>query len=90
MKSRYLPILLLLVVFATAVTGLDAQCPMCKLSAESNLSNGGTAGAGLNKGILYLFFAPYLLIGTIAYLWWRNRQKAVELEYPELDDRQRN
>ena len=52
-----------------------AQCPMCKLSAETNLSNGGTQGQGLNRGILYLFFAPYILIGSIAYLWWRNREQ---------------
>ena len=51
-----------------------AQCPMCKISMESNLENGGTAGKGLNKGILYLFATPYLIIGGIGYVWWRNRK----------------
>jgi hypothetical protein len=52
----------------------DAQCPMCRISAESNLKNGGTAGKGLNKGILYLFFTPYLVVGTLGFLWWRNNK----------------
>jgi hypothetical protein len=53
---------------------VDAQCPMCRMSAESNLKNGGTAGKGLNKGILYLFFTPYLVVGTLAYIWWKNNK----------------
>lgn len=54
---------------------MEAQCPMCKMSAESNLKNGGTAGRGLNTGILYMLFVPYLLVGSMAYWWWRNRRK---------------
>jgi hypothetical protein len=50
---------------------------MCKIAAESNLKNGGTAGRGLNKGILYMLAAPYLLVGTIAFIWWRNRKKTM-------------
>lgn len=52
----------------------NAQCPMCKMSAESNLKEGGTAGKGLNKGILYLFAAPYLMIGGLAFMYFRNRK----------------
>ena len=37
---------------------LLAQCPMCKMAAESNLKNGGTAGKGLNAGILYMLLTP--------------------------------
>lgn len=53
---------------------LIAQCPMCKLSAESNLRDGGSAGKGLNNGILYMFALPYLLVGSMAYLWYKNRK----------------
>ena len=56
------------------INELEAQCPMCRIGAESNLKNGGTAGRGLNKGILYLFAAPYLLIGGLAYVWYKNRR----------------
>lgn len=53
----------------------SAQCPMCRMSAESNLENGGTEGRGLNTGILYMLAMPYLLVGGIGYIWWRNRRK---------------
>lgn len=52
-----------------------AQCPMCRMTAESNMQNGGTMGAGLNAGILYMLVAPYLIVGGIAFWWWRNRKK---------------
>jgi hypothetical protein len=66
--------LLLLVQVATMV----AQCPMCKMSAESNMKNGGTAGAGLNAGIMYMLVAPYLIVAAGAYWWWRNRRTEEE------------
>lgn len=46
-----------------------AQCAMCKATAEQGDQS------GLNLGILYLFLAPYLIVGTIGYFWWRNRKK---------------
>lgn len=53
----------------------SAQCPMCKMSAESNLKNGGTAGRGLNTGILYMLALPYTLVGVIGFIWWRNNKR---------------
>lgn len=61
-----------------------AQCPMCKMSAESNLKNGGTAGKGLNAGILYMLALPYTLVGTIGYIWWRNNRRKEEDEVEVL------
>jgi hypothetical protein len=56
-----------------------AQCPMCKTAVESNLKNdGGSAGLGLNDGILYLLAAPYLLIGGLFFFWYRNKRKKVQ------------
>lgn len=57
-----------------------AQCPMCRMSAESNLKNGGTAGKGLNAGILYMLLTPYLLVGGIGYYWYRHRRRQEEEE----------
>lgn len=54
---------------------LVAQCPMCKMAAESDLRNGGTIGKGLNFGILYMLALPYILFSVIAFLWWKNRKK---------------
>ena len=78
MKSKALILIALttaLLLLAGGWNLLDAQCPMCKMSAEQNLKSGGTAGTGLNTGILYMLFVPYLLVGSIAYWWWRNRRK---------------
>lgn len=53
--------------------GAFAQCAMCRATIENNVSNGEIGiGAGLNFGILYLFVTPYLLIGVVGYLWYRN------------------
>ncbi len=71
---------LLLLSFSGVGAELFAQCPMCRATAESNLANGGTEGRGLNNGILYMLGMPYILIGTIAFLWWKNRKKDEDLE----------
>ena len=45
---------------------------MCRATLENNFSNGNIGiAAGINFGIMYLFFAPYLAVGVIAYLWYR-------------------
>ena len=54
---------------------IDAQCPMCRMAAESNLEHGGTEGKGLNKGILYMLSMPYLMVAGFAYLWWKNKKQ---------------
>ena len=68
-----------------AVIGLIAQCPMCRIAAESNLEHGGTAGKGLNTGILYMLSMPYLLVAVIGYLWYRNKKTDVELLEDQLN-----
>lgn len=53
-----------------------AQCAMCRGSVESSVSAGETSMASnLNLGILYLFFAPYLLVAFIAYMWYKTSRK---------------
>lgn len=56
-----------------------AQCAMCRGAVESTVSSGETSMASnLNLGILYLFFAPYLLVGLIAYFWYKTSRKNVK------------
>ncbi len=82
MKKRIIKILALFFVLSFATpTELPAQCPMCKIGAESNLRNGGSAGNGLNTGILYMLALPYLLVGTIGFIWWKNRKQDVDELY---------
>jgi len=68
--------LLVMVLFLNI--DLVAQCPMCKMAAESNLKNGGSAGKGLNAGILYMLLTPYILVGGLAFWWFKNKKKIIE------------
>lgn len=48
------------------------QCAMCRTQIKNNVSHGETEVAtGLNFGIMYLFFTPYLAVGVVAFLWFR-------------------
>lgn len=67
-----------LLLFLFTIPDVQAQCPMCKIAAESNLKDGGGAGSGLNAGILYMLATPYLIVGLIGFMWWRNRKKSNE------------
>ena len=74
MKSKLLFSFLMVLSFQAK---LSAQCAMCKAVVEANLKEGGSAGAGLNEGILYLMAMPYiavLLFGIFYYLQKRSKQ----------------
>ncbi len=73
-KKIFSTILFLALILLLSTDSM-AQCPMCKMSAESNLANGGTEGLGLNGGILYLLAMPYLLVSVLAFVWWRKRKQ---------------
>jgi len=51
---------------------------MCRMAAESNLDHGGSAGKGLNTGILYMLLLPYVMVAIIGYIWFRNRKTDVD------------
>ena len=56
---------------------IKAQCAMCKAAVEANLDAGGTKGAGINEGILYLMAMPYVAIiifGLFYFLQKRNQK----------------
>jgi len=76
MKKQVLTALVFLMVWVLSPVVSMAQCAMCRASVENNVSNGDIGiAAGLNTGILYLFVAPYLVIGTVAFFWYRNSKK---------------
>jgi len=86
LKKLFLILSLFLAFNIGTVGTTHAQCPMCRMSAENNLKDGGTSGQGLNKGILYMLAMPYLLVGTIGFLWYKNRKKDnEELTQEDLD-----
>ncbi|WP_420460153.1 hypothetical protein [Neolewinella sp.] len=77
--KRLLTLSLILVLLFFTGGEVLAQCPMCRATAESNLANGGTEGEGLNQGILYLLGMPYVLVATVAFIWWRNRRRETDI-----------
>jgi hypothetical protein len=59
-------------------TKLSAQCAMCKAVVEANLKEGGSAGAGLNEGILYLMAMPYIAVLLFgAFYYFQKRKKKI-------------
>ena len=76
-------VLLFVVLVLTSVLKASAQCAMCRATLENNISNGNIGiAAGINFGIMYLFFSPYVFIIILAYLWYRtskrNANKSIE------------
>lgn len=76
-------LLLTIAVFFTIIifsNQVNAQCAMCQATAESSRDAGSANSDGINKGVLYLFLTPYLLIGTVGYFWWKARKKEPKTE----------
>lgn len=74
-SKKYLILVIIAIIFIMMPSiEIMAQCPMCRAAAETNLAQGGTEGKGLNKGILYMLTLPYLLVGTLGFLWWKNKK----------------
>ncbi len=80
MKIKYVLALFLTVLLVFVAFNLDAQCPMCRMAADSNLKHGGTEGKGLNTGILYMLLMPYTLVCVLGYLWYRNKKEIDQVD----------
>ena len=46
----------------------DAQCPMCRATAEKS-----DYARSLNTGILYLLFAPVVFLGGVLIIWIKKK-----------------
>ena len=53
----------------------NAQCAMCKAVVEANLESGGSIGAGLNDGILYLMAMPYISMIVVGFIWYNLKKE---------------
>tara|TARA_B100001173_G_scaffold286762_1_gene274664 strand:- start:516 stop:746 length:231 start_codon:yes stop_codon:yes gene_type:complete len=73
MKNRVIIFMLLSLMLASK--RIVAQCAMCKAVVETNLESGGSIGAGLNDGILYLMAIPYISMIAIGFIWYRMRSE---------------
>jgi hypothetical protein len=74
---KKIALLALLSIVALNAVPVLAQCPMCKTALNSNADgkNKRKVGNGINKGILFLLSAPYLLVGTAGFIWYKNSKK---------------
>lgn len=67
-----------------------AQCAMCRTTVESTISNGrSNIATGLNTGILYLLSAPYLIVASIAFLWFRQSKQEQQARLAKLQLRKK-
>ncbi|WP_460942274.1 hypothetical protein [Spirosoma daeguense] len=67
---------LMAIILISVSPDLMAQCAMCRSTVESTVSNGRSVVASdLNFGILYLLIAPYLIVASIGYMWYRHSKR---------------
>lgn len=82
MKKIVYFILFVLVLSASNVTIVSAQCAMCAISAEQGTKNGNTQGKGINSGVIYLMVIPYILIAGLGILWYKKYYTPRSLRSP--------
>lgn len=68
--KKCLTIFSILLVLLCIHMGADAQCSMCTKTASQL---GEKPALGMNQGILYLMGMPFVIVGFIAYRWWKNQ-----------------
>ncbi|WP_366524708.1 hypothetical protein [uncultured Pontibacter sp.] len=78
--NKILSAVALAFILMFATSDAFSQCAMCRATVESNVGTGSKependVGSGLNTGILYLMIVPYVLIGTVGFLWYKNSRK---------------
>jgi len=67
---------ILLFIIVVNASHSQAQCAMCKRTAETDMENKKKSSArSLNGGILYLLSIPYLIGAVGAIAWYKNRKK---------------
>lgn len=72
--QKYILVFILLLVPIVS----NAQCPMCRLTAE-----GSDYAESLNSGILYLLLFPITVFLGGGLLWYFNRKKFAASEWEE-------
>ena len=65
-----------LVLLMVLSIDMEAQCAMCKAVLESNMQSGEDAlGKGINEGINYIMFVPYILMAVAGYFTYKHIKK---------------
>lgn len=78
MLKKLLQIATFLLVLLVFTQDAEAQCAMCKAvgesSSQADADQLNTAG-GINKGIIYIMFIPYALLGFLFWYFFRTKIK---------------
>jgi hypothetical protein len=48
---------------------------MCRAVTESSQQGGSAVAEGLNDGILYLMIFPYIILGTLGFLFYKHKKR---------------
>lgn len=67
---RKLITILALLIMTAATTRVVAQCSICTRTAQQL---GERPAKALNKGIIYLAFAPLTIMGIVGFRWWKSQ-----------------
>ncbi|MEO6069661.1 MAG: hypothetical protein ABIN57_02355 [Chitinophagaceae bacterium] len=70
--KRFLAFFILLFSFLLYSLSAGAQCSICSRTVEQM---GEKSALGLNSGIIYLMAVPFMIVGIIAYRWWRQNER---------------
>ena len=73
--KKYLSLILVFILVVIAYLPSHAQCAMCTGQVETATNAGSSVALGINKGVLYIFMMPYLIMATLGYFWWKGRKK---------------
>jgi hypothetical protein len=75
LTARRLVLALALFALAASATPVAAQCAMCR-TALTQSPEGRAMASSLNRAILLLMAAPYLVFGAGAFVFLRRRRSA--------------
>ncbi|HVU57983.1 MAG TPA: hypothetical protein VHD83_23140 [Puia sp.] len=79
---RKLIITLALLIITAVTIHVEAQCSICTRTAQQL---GERPAKALNRGIIYLAFAPLTILGVVGYRWWKSQ--SAEEHGSSLDNR---
>ncbi|HEV2354847.1 MAG TPA: hypothetical protein VGR89_11415 [Puia sp.] len=71
MKKLSAILLLVFLMLAADIPAAKAQCSICTRTAQQL---GERPAKALNRGIIYLAFAPLAISGILGYRWWRSEK----------------
>lgn len=73
--KKWILVLLFVIHYSLFTIDSRAQCSICTKTAQQL---GEKPAQGLNSGILYLAFAPFAIVGFVAYRWRKNNKQPVK------------